>query len=368
MSSLIVEVCTVEEVKPHPNADQLQLVRVKGWWTVTGIGDFKTGDQCVYIPPDSVLTEEWANQWGISKFCAPLTRNPDGTRPPGFRVRACRLRGECSFGTIQRLSEDWPIGTDVKDYYGITKWEPPIKALDGDAAPPVAAFHNYTDIENLQNFPNIFKEGEEVVVDEKIHGSNCRVGLIRHPDPETGEMIWQYMAGSHSVRRKELDQKGNTSRYWLPLQSNALKSLLEFLLTNHNDNIVVFGEIYGPGVQDMHYGRNEIGFRVFDISVGGKFLDYNLKSKALDFFEIETVPFVYRGPFSLDKMNELVDGPTLICSADKIKEPFKGREGIVIRPVKERFDANLGGDGRVILKYISVDYHERKNKNQSEDH
>lgn len=31
MSSLIVEVCRVEEVRPHPNADRMAIARVKGW-------------------------------------------------------------------------------------------------------------------------------------------------------------------------------------------------------------------------------------------------------------------------------------------------------------------------------------------------
>jgi len=45
---------------------------------------------------------------------------------------------------------------------------------------------------------------------------------------------------------------------------------------------------------------------------------------------------------------------------------FQGREGIVITPVKERRDFDLGGDGRVILKAISFAYLERKGG--TEDH
>ena len=39
---------------------------------------------------------------------------------------------------------------------------------------------------------------------------------------------------------------------------------------------------------------------------------------------------------------------------------FKGREGMVIRPVKERHSEKLPQFGRVVLKSISVDYYERK--------
>jgi hypothetical protein len=82
--------------------------------------------------------------------------------------------------------------------------------------------------------------------------------------------------------------------------------------------------------------------------------------------DVIMVPPLYCGPYSLAKMNELVDGPTTVCKPEDIVEPFKGREGIVIKPAKERFDPILGG--RTILKYVSADYHGRKNKNQTEDH
>jgi hypothetical protein len=39
---------------------------------------------------------------------------------------------------------------------------------------------------------------------------------------------------------------------------------------------------------------------------------------------------------------------------------FGGREGCVVTPVVERYDPDLGGGGRVILKSISADYLARK--------
>lgn len=375
MSSLIVDVCRVEEIAEHPNADRLERVRVKGWWCISGKGHYKVGDKCVYVPPDSVLPTELAEKWGIAKYCVPNAKAPNGERLPGLRVKASRFRGESSFGTIQDVEDlSWEIGKDVREYYGITKYEPPIKSNEGDAAPDVPAFHRYTGIENLANFPTVLKEGEEVVVTEKIHGTNCRVGLVFHTDG-SGK-CWQFMAGSHNSRRKEFcdPERKYRSRYWFPFKEgySPVEDMLEQIVAKEKpDNaVVVFGEIFGAGVQDMQYGQKGLSFRVFDISVDGKYLDYDKMIAYCmgDEDDVAVVPELYRGPFSMTKMNELVDGPTTICSADDIKEPFKGREGIVIRPVKERFDPELKGDGRVVLKYISVDYHERRNKNCTEDH
>ena len=38
-------------------------------------------------------------------------------------------------------------------------------------------------------------------------------------------------------------------------------------------SVIVFGEIFGPGIQDMHYGQKGLAYRIFDISVDGKYLD-----------------------------------------------------------------------------------------------
>lgn len=323
----------------------------------------------MYLPPDSVISNELGQRWGIAKYCQPLGKVDN----PPLRIRASRFRGISSFGTIQDPDvPDWEVGLDVCDWYGISKYEPPPKNVGGDAAPYVAAFHAYTDIENIGNFPGIFQEGEEVVVTEKIHGTNCRVGIVYHTDLDSGLFSWQFMAGSHGVRRKELDEKGVRSLYWMPLGENKEESALAKLLSRCQSEleaksaVIVFGEIFGPGIQDMRYGQQAPSFRIFDISVDGNYVDYDVMSDMVNQSGLQAVPVLYRGPFSQAKMDELVDGPTTVCDTSEIKEPFKGREGIVIKPIKERFDPILGG--RTILKYVSVDYHERKNKDRTEDH
>lgn len=351
MSSLIVDVCEIEEVKPHSNADALELVRVKNWWCVSRIGSYKVGDKVVYFPPDAVISEALAERFGIAKYCAQLPKLGDGTRPSGLRIRAARFRGEKSCGTVQPLDDpSWDVGTSVAEYYGVTKFEPPPRG-DGDIDTPIEAFHKYTDIENINNFPSVFMDGEEVVVDEKIHGTNSRIGKVL----VDGE--WVYTCGSHAHRRKEFDAKGNRSRYWMSLTDNV-KALLD-KLSDGERSVVLFGEIYGPGVQDMHYGLVKPAFRAFDIAVDGNYLDHDVKAAWLTEYGIDRVPFIYRGPFSIAAVEALTDGPTEMCEPDKAGK-FKGREGVVIRPVVERYSKDLPHFGRVILKSISVDYHERK--------
>ena len=43
MSSLIVEVCRIDKVLPHSNADVLELAHIKGWQCVAPKGKYAAG-------------------------------------------------------------------------------------------------------------------------------------------------------------------------------------------------------------------------------------------------------------------------------------------------------------------------------------
>ena len=359
MSTLVVEVCEVKAVSPHPNADALEFITVKGWQVIVqkALG-LKPGDRVVYFPPDTVMPPDLADRLGIARYLAPLPREIDGSRETGLRVRAARLRGQPSYGTIDHaVDPSWEVGHDVKDHYGVTKFEPPMRPSDGDSLPPVAAFHGYTEIENIRNFPDVLQPGEEVVITEKLHGKNCRLGLIRVPG-EAGD-TFEFMAGSNDVRRKEVDQKGRPSDFWRPMTEPA-RDLLQHL-SGDEHSVVLFGELYGSGVQDMAYGMGNgaKGFRAFDVAVDGKYLDFDAKAALFTRFGVEMVPFLDRGPFSWEAVEEQTYGPTTLCPPDQAGK-FGGREGCVVTPVVERYAPVLGGSGRVILKSISADYLARK--------
>src|SRR5687767_10491342 len=234
MSTLVVEVCEVASVERHPHADRLGIATVKGWKTAigydpsTGKFEFAPGERCIYFPPDSVLPPALANSpfkvckdrsckafkktpnqlapeqqptgdrcalcggelhWkdgapgrtGAMAFCAELPPDLKGNRPPGGRVRAARIRGLQSYGFIMKIDAglgddpNWPVGTDLREHFGVTKWEPPLESADGEVEPAHSAFHHYTDIEHLANFPGVIADGEEVIFTEKLHGKNCRL-------------------------------------------------------------------------------------------------------------------------------------------------------------------------------------------------
>ena len=181
------------------------------------------------------------------------------------------------------------------------------------------------------------------------HNSNSRAALLKVDDE------WRFFGGSHKTTRKKIDPEGRESVYWKPLEQYGVLSLLTDLCGEKND-VIIYGELFGPGVQDMDYGvvPGDIGWRCYDICVNGTFLDWpDLVVNCLS-HGIQLVPILYVGPFSAGMVEEWTNGPTKFTPNCK----FKGREGVVITPLVETTVHNLG---RLILKSVSADYKYRKN-------
>ncbi len=329
MSKLRVTVTPIERIERHPNADALELAHVLGWQLVVKKGAHQAGDLVVYFPPDTVLPEEVSDRFGVTKYLAK------------GRIRCARLRGEPSFGLAVKPDDPtWEVGRDVALHYGATKWEPPLRPSAGDADTPHPLFVEYTEIENLRNYPDLFAEGEEVEVTEKLHGTSCRVGLIEGVE----------MAGSHRLRRKRpAEEELHRNTYWYPWSIPGVRDLLGELGTSHRQ-VILFGEVFGPGIQSLHYGlKNAIAFRAFDLMLDFRYVDADEFKALCDSHNIPRVPVLAGSlPFSLPTIRSLSGGPTSLM--DKAAHI---REGVVVRPVRERRDPKLG---RVILKYLSDEY------------
>lgn len=357
MSDLIVKVVQISDIQPHPNADALELAIVGGWQVVVKKGTLEKGDHVIHIPPDSLVPWDIAEKWGVSSYLSGYEKYKLNSKNVGEgRVKTIRLRGEISHGFIVENKDNHPADADVKDFYGIMKWEPPedVAWSRENAEKPHPGLFKYTDIQNQRNYQSTFYDGEEVVATEKIHGTSSVIALVTIQDND--EQSSEFMISSKKVRRKI----GEGSLYELPLNSHPfIKNMLEDLYVKNTINSVrpvsveIFGELFG-WVQDLKYGHNagDVSYRAFDIAINGKYVDYDVFTKTCDEYDIPRVPEIYRGKYDEKKLWELSLGNTLI----KMDNPHI-REGLVVHPVKERIDPKLG---RVILKFISNTYLTRK--------
>ncbi len=320
MSEFHVEVVRVGEIQKHPNADSLSLTMVHGGYPVVfRTGDFEEGDLAVYLPVDSIVPDE--ERWAFL----------GGHR----RIRAKRLRGVFSMGMLAQVdpAEGWDEGFNVAEAMRITKWEeteeeaprgpnrPRQPCYDGDEADP-GLFPTYTDIEGWRRYKWALADGEEVFITEKIHGENMRA-------MHDGSRLW---VGS----RTRIKRPTHASKWWLAAVASDLEQKLQAC-----PGIALYGECHGY-TGGFPYGTGkQPTFRVFDAfdTAARRYLDHEQLQALTAMLGLPMVPVLYRGPWSTDLVS-LADGASTLDGSHI-------REGVVIRPVCERFALRLG---RVILK------------------
>lgn len=315
------------ELFPHDNADLLELAKVDDYFCVVKKNQFKTGDLVAYIPEASLLPAALVEEMGLAGRLAGPEKN---------RVKAVKLRGALSQGLVLPARPQWKEGDDVTAELGIVKWIPPIPVdLTGELAPAPVGWHGYTDIENIKRYPAILQPDDEVVATEKVHGTCTLLGWLGG----VRAMSSKGYGGDGTVIKE--DEK---NLYWRMARKYQLFEKIAGL-----NNVMLFGEIFGTGVQDLGYGRpkGEPNFLAFDISINGCYLDYDDFAQICSARDIPRARVLYRGPFGPDCLAQGSGAETISGKAVHM------REGIVIRPIKERY---VHGLGRVILKSMNDAY------------
>lgn len=317
---------------PHPNADSLQIVHVKEPFEASVIirtQDWEGEDKAVWILPDSITgsSESDFGWYGLNK-----------------KTKAIKLRGLISYGFFVKAKPHHQIGDEVSAEYGVTKYEEPIKSMTGgDPERDVPGTVKYTDIENSNNskFQDAFEAGDQVVILEKLDGSNCRYVVI------DGELH----CGSHHrwVKSTVTRPEGvveNSTNWWKMAKKYALAEKLA-----KYPNLMFVGEAFGNRVNLLKYfdkGLIELAFYdIFNVAEG-RYLDWDAAVAIFNELELPVSPVLYRGPFvDFDTHKKLADQPTQVPNATGIME------GWVVKTVMERFSDKLG---RSILKYKTPEY------------
>lgn len=357
MSKLIVEVCKISKIETHPKADRLEIATIKGWNCIVGLDDFKVGDLCIFCPPDCIIPENIIDKYKLEH----LRKNG--------KVKTVKLRGYISQGLILSIPQTpsetnkaWKEGQDVANELGITKYKPPLRT--GTKKGGITSkkkrnplFDKYTDIENIKNYNKVFEEGELVVITEKIHGTNFRAGnLLIYKNNLWGKILsflfgeYEFVYGSHNIQKTVTNKK--MGFYGEDVYGKIAKkySLKEIIPKEY----IIYGEIYGAGIQELEYGRKNIDVVFFDVKYKGKYLDYSDFKAFCEDRKLPKAPIIGCGNYRAEYLTKATGGNSKIC-------PSQIREGCVIRPVKETYDHKLG---RKILKSINPEYLARKNRTE----
>jgi RNA ligase (TIGR02306 family) len=377
MSTFSVLVKRILAIEPHPNADAIEFAVIDGYRSIIKKGQFQASDLVAYIP-ESALLPEWLLKelklWEVEKEIGKL----NGKR--GNRVKAIKLRGELSQGICYEVTQDSSStgaiktelhdgcfalvkeGDNVAELLGITKYEPEIPVtMAGEVFNAGTDVTLHFDLENIKSHPSAFKEDENVVITEKIHGTCTVLGLLPYAKahPEAFGKYKNILIFSKGLGAKGLVFKNNEANKD-NLYIRSTKALIETIDRIQDSDPIgpiapefILGETFGPGIQDLTYGK-KTEFRTFAYATGyrgaQRFHHWKDVEKIAKVYGIQTVPVLYKGPYSEEVVEQHTNGKTTL-EANHI------REGVVIVP---EFERNATGLGRLALKSVSEAYLLRK--------
>ena len=188
----------VKDLKPHANADKLQIATFFGETAIVGL-EVKNGDIGIYFPCDLQLSEEYCD---ANDLCR---KRADGSNGNGYlerekrNIRAIKLRGEKSCGLYAPLESLAYTGVDiatlkigdtitvVNGHEICQKYIPKIKnrahvsvgnKVRKHKAPIAPLFQEHADTEQLAYNLNAFKPGDEIEISLKMHGTSQRTGYL----------------------------------------------------------------------------------------------------------------------------------------------------------------------------------------------
>lgn len=193
-----VYVTRLTNVRPHPNADRLQLADCFGNTVCISL-DHKPHELIVYFPTDGQISEEFGKVNDLFR-----RKDENGNQAGGFidpvkrNVQCIRLRSEKSDGLVLPLSCLEPFGdtSNLKEGDIVTvfngheiarKYIPPVKShKNGPSAPKAKKkkvaiaplFKEHEDTEQLAYNLGDFKENDLIEVTLKMHGTSGRTAYL----------------------------------------------------------------------------------------------------------------------------------------------------------------------------------------------
>lgn len=362
MSDWNCVVCKIEATSKHPDADTLAIYTVLGDYPVIDKMDkYNVGDLVAYLAIDTIVPDtsdyyflcpvnrEQYEENGEVKSRILGPKYEVGSVPEKYRViKSKRLRGKYSQGMLVKAPEGLELGASVVEALGLKKLEEEeednlpsmrMRGSNAEKAPQGWAIPHY-DIDGLRKYVSCLKEDEEVVLTEKLHGSNASFCF-------DGEKLW--------VKSRNFYKKQDEDDPWwnVAIRLELESKLREFPM------MVFFGELVG-NVKGFRYNCEiENGklqtmvyfFDVYDVK-NGKYLDYDDRVAMIKAAGLTPVPELYIGKWlGKEEMYKYAEGKTLIGGQHT-------REGFVLNTRKERWEERM--DGRMQIKLVGETYNLQK--------
>lgn len=290
------------DIRPIEGADFIQAATVvcgtAGKWSGVVGKDVDSGELVTVFLQDALLPAN--DRWAFME-------------KHKWRVRMARFKGVPSECLIVKGAPEMPIGTDLAEVLGVTKYEKPLPI--GQQGDFVGAFPSHipkTDEPNFQTVPELVARmaTDPWYATEKADGTSCTV--------------YNDEAGMHVCSRnwelKEFTASGATNAYWVTARKYGLDRLPQGLALQF--------EVVGPGVQGNPMGLAQLEARAFTLrdTVNHRYMPWSDLVAQTDALGVPTARFVGNG--------WQTDGRTddELRKMAEVKYPNgKHAEGIVIR-------------------------------------
>lgn len=189
----LLQIVQLDEVKPHPNADRLQIWNVNGYDVISDMSR-KKGDVCVFFPVECKIDSFLLKNLNLySNSLLNNDANTVGYISESGRVKAIRLRGIVSDGMLidaqsvfncYNVQPNFSIGQKFDTIDGVLvseKFVPKI-TVSGESnkskAPKkkktvIVGFNFHYDTSKLQDNIHKFMNGDPIVITDKWHGTSA---------------------------------------------------------------------------------------------------------------------------------------------------------------------------------------------------
>lgn len=366
----------VHDIKPIPNADNIELVHVLGWQLVALKGEFKENDFCVYIEIDSKV---------------PVAEPFMFLESSKFKIKTIKLRKQISQGIALPVTSFKGLGKivegkDVTKKLGIvkilTKEEVRLNSAEGkdfvyrtqvylltskhkrffstrfgkyvltkpklikvavrffgDRNVKMQPFPKWiakTDEVRLQNLPDLCASTDKFQATEKIDGTSTTFAVNKNKKDG-----YEFIVCSRNVRQFT-GRNGQSSVYLDMADKYKVEEFLTKLATENGwSKVVLQGETFGADLQGNPYNLTDKRFLGYNFITDGERWDSVKASELLKGY-IEWVPFVeldFTMLPTVDEMLAFAEGTSLISNVK--------REGVVLRSTT---------DANVSVKIVSNSY------------
>ena len=359
-------VARIDEIKTIPGADNIEQAVIGGWNCIIQKNQYAEGGLVVVATTDAVIPQELSDAMNVTNYLR-----------KGGRVRTVKLRGvysECliiPFNMLvgrSKFVKTWKEGDDLMEALSIFKYEPPAVQVQLSSGRKIKYHQNpnfqvYYKFPNIKNVTGMFTETNMVQITRKLHGTNARYGIVKKRSLSFWDKLkkffgladkwieYEYVYGSHNVEKGSDSQGFYDTDVWRTVADKYdIKNRLWEYVKKHTpefigDGVILYGEIYGPGIQknyDYGLANGDIRFAGFDIQENGEYENtIRVKHIIVNVLNLPHVPELYNGQWN----QEIQDRYTFNNFIEGTKIPH---EGIVIK--------HVSGERNKVAKVINPDY------------